>query len=147
MFDIIGGFVVKFLPADSLSRLRETLRNLAFDQINLDGSQIDGKRSLHTALYREMNLTAFGPALSDHPNWHPNWDSLSDLLWQWVMGEAGHEVTKLAFVIENASAVLTRDPELVFQLAEICIHLETTVREARAEEAKPALLVRIFLVG
>ena len=40
------------------------------------------------------------------------------------MEEAGHEVTKLAFVIENGSALQSRDPELVLQFAEICIHLE-----------------------
>jgi hypothetical protein len=90
-----------------------------------------------------MNFAAFWSPYRDPPNW----DSLSDLLWQWVMGEAGHEVTKLAFVIENGSALQSRDPQLLFDFAETCIHLESIVREARAKEGKPALLVRIFLVG
>jgi hypothetical protein len=144
MFDIIGGFVVKFLPATSLGRLRDVLRGLSFDCIDLDGARIDGKASLHEALYHAMNLTTLCPGSA---NSAPNWDSLSDLFWQWVMGEAGHEVTKLAFVIENATALLARDAELVFQFAEIAIHLETIVRQAREEEAKPALQVRVFLVG
>jgi hypothetical protein len=141
MFDILGGFVVKFLPTESLGRLRSVLSELTFDRVALDGSQIGNKAALHEALYRAMNFAAFwsGPTT--------NWDSLSDLLWQWVMGEAGHEVTKLAFVIENAPALLSCNPELVFQFAEICIHLETIVREARNKEREPPLQVRVFLVG
>jgi hypothetical protein len=143
MFDILGGFVVKFIPPESRDRLRATLSGLAFDCVELDGGQIDGKSALHAALYRAMNFEAFWSPYQDPPNW----DSLSDLLWQWVMGEAGHEVTKLAFVIENGSILLSRAPQLVFDFAETCIHLETIVRDARAEEREPPLLVRIFLVG
>ncbi len=143
MFDILGGFVVKFIPAESRDRLRATLSELAFDCVELDGAQIDGKSTLHAALYRAMNFEAFWRPYSDPPNW----DSLADLLWQWVMGEAGHEVTKLAFVIENGSVLQARGPQLVFDFGEVCIHLEEIVREARAEEGEPGLLVRVFLVG
>ena len=141
MFEILGGFVVKFLPADSLDPLRTTLSGLAFERVDLDGSRIANKATLHEALFHAMNFAALCPGPTN------NWDALSDLLWQWVMGVPGREVTKLAFVIENASALMSHGSELVFQFAETCIHLETIVRQAREEEREPPLLVRVFLVG
>lgn len=143
MFDIIGGFVVKLLPADARSRLDSCLAGLAFDRVNLDGAQLTDKSALHAALYREMNFAAFAWPF----NGNANWDSLSDLLWQWVMGESGHQVTKLAFVVKNGSAFLRSDPELAFQFAEICLHLEVIVRQAREAERETPLQVRVFLVG
>ncbi len=143
MFEVLGGFVVKFLPADANDRLRACLSDLAFDRVNLDGAQLIDKAALHAALYREMNLAAFAWPF----NGNPNWDSLSDLLWQWVMSEAGHEVTKLAFVIENGSAFQTHDPQLAFQFAETCIQLQTNVRRARERDGGKPLLVRVVLVG
>jgi hypothetical protein len=143
MSDIVGNFVVKCIPAESLGQLRDMLRGAEFDCVELDGSRITDKASLHETLYRAMNFAAFGPG---PPN-SPNWDSLSDLLWQWVTGEAGHEVTKLAFVVENASSLLARDAELVFQFAEVCIQLENAINQDRREASAPQMLVRVFLVG
>jgi hypothetical protein len=46
MFDLIGGFVVKVLPAESLDRLRATLTGLAFDYVALEAARIRDKASL-----------------------------------------------------------------------------------------------------
>jgi hypothetical protein len=141
MFDILGGFVVRFISPESRGRLRTVLRDLAFDCVDLDGAKIDCRASLHAALYHAMDFAELYPGPTN------NWEALSDLLWQWVMDETDGEVTKLAFVIENGVALQSRHPQLVFDFAEICIHLATAVRDARVEELKPPLQVRLFLIG
>ena len=65
MFDILGSFVVRCISAESRDRLRATLSGHAFDCVELDGSQIDGKSALHAAFYRAMNFEAFWSPYQD----------------------------------------------------------------------------------
>src|SRR5262245_54590541 len=100
MFDLLGGFVVKVLPASRLGALRSVLSEMAFHSITLNGEQLPDKQSLLDALAEKME---FGKLITGRVT---GWDALSDLMWQRVMCVDGPEVTNLAFVIETGSALV-----------------------------------------
>src|SRR4051812_21777809 len=116
MFDLLGGFVVKIVPADSGSRVRRSLEELAFECVILDGRQLTDKPGLMAAVSERTRFDELCPGPLN------NWDALSDLMWQRVQGIDGKLVTKLAVIVENGSAA---DTELMFQFAEVCINLQS----------------------
>lgn len=136
MFDLLGGFVVKTFPATSRDRLSAALSQLQFTTYTVDAVAIDDKAKLFGVLHETLVLSEF----SDNPA--NGWDSFSDFLWQRVMFG---NTTKLALVVNDATHLIRNNIDLLLQLAEVLIHLESDVTRARKEEGETGLRVRLFL--
>jgi hypothetical protein len=135
-FDLVGGFVTKFVNRRNVPALKAALNELAFNVFSFDCSSVKGQSDLFEQIYHALSLGEYGPRIPTGR------DSLSDYLWQKIMFG---NMTKVALILTSPLPVLTDNIELLFQFAETGIRLEQAVCQTREVEKEPPLRLRIFL--